>query len=120
MTNGDNADFTTSPTKPYHGIRIYLNRGNLRFEEAWFFHLNGAYKAIARDFDQDGDLDIAAISFFPDYERSPRESFVYLENQGGLNFTASGLDEADPFGHMQGLPDGVRVPGRACTWREVY
>ncbi len=93
VTNGDNADFTTSPTKPYHGIRIYLNRGNLRFEEAWFFHLNGAYKAIARDFDQDGDLDIAAISFFPDYERSPRESFVYLENQGGLNFTASTFPE---------------------------
>jgi len=93
VTNGDNADFSTSPTKPYHGIRIYLNRGNLRFEEAWFFHLNGAYKAIARDFDQDGDLDIAAISFFPDYDHSPRESFVYLENQGGMNFTASTFRE---------------------------
>jgi len=93
VTNGDNADFNTSPTKPYHGIRIYLNRGNLRFEEAWFFHLNGAYKAIARDFDQDGDLDIAAISFFPDYDHSPRESFVYLENQGGLRFSASTFRE---------------------------
>jgi len=93
VTNGDNADFSTSPTKPYHGIRIYLNRGNLRFEEAWFFHLNGAYKAIARDFDQDGDLDIAAISFFPDYDRSPRESFVYLENHGNLQFTASTFRE---------------------------
>ena len=93
VTNGDNADFSTSPTKPYHGIRIYLNRGNLRFEEAWFFHLNGAYKAIARDFDGDGDLDIAAISFFPDYDRSPRESFVYLENQGGWRFRASTFRE---------------------------
>ena len=44
------------------------------------------HKAVARDFDQDGDLDIAAISFFPDYEKSPEESFVYLENRGGLNF----------------------------------
>ena len=93
VTNGDNADFSTSPTKPYHGVRIYLNKGNLRFEEAWFFHLNGAYKAIARDFDQDGDLDIAAISFFPDYDKSPRESFVYLENQGGLQFTLSTFRE---------------------------
>jgi hypothetical protein len=94
VTNGDNGDFSTSPAKPYHGIRIYLNRGDLRFEEAWFFHLNGAYKAIARDFDRDGDLDIAAISFFPDYERSPRESFVYLENQGGtFQFKASTFRE---------------------------
>jgi hypothetical protein len=93
VTNGDNADFSTSPTKPYHGIRIYLNRGDLRFEEAWFYHLNGAYKAIARDFDKDGDLDVAAISFFPDYDHSPRESFVYWENLGGLNFSASTFRE---------------------------
>jgi hypothetical protein len=93
VTNGDNGDFSTSPTKPYHGIRIYLNRGGLRFEEACFFHLNGAYKAQARDFDQDGDLDIAAVSFFPDYEKSPRESFVYLENGGNLHFTASTFRE---------------------------
>lgn len=93
VTNGDNGDFSTAPTKPYHGIRIYRNQGDLRFEESWFFHLNGAYQALARDFDQDGDLDIAAISFFPDYEKSPRESFVYLENQGGLHFTASTFRE---------------------------
>jgi hypothetical protein len=93
VTNGDNGDFSTAPTKPYHGTRIYLNQGDLRFEEAWFFHQNGAYKAVARDFDQDGDLDIAAISFFPDYEKSPRESFVYLENQGGFRFTASTFRE---------------------------
>jgi len=93
VTNGDNGDFSTAPTKPYHGIRIYRNKGDLQFEESWFFHLNGAYKAVARDFDRDGDLDIAAISFFPDYEKSPRESFVYLENQGGLHFTASTFRE---------------------------
>jgi hypothetical protein len=40
------------------------------------------------DFDGDGDLDVAAMSFFPDYDKSPEESFVYLENQGGLKFTA--------------------------------
>jgi hypothetical protein len=41
------------------------------------------------DFDQDGDVDIAAISFFPDYKDSPEEGFVYLENKGGMNFEAS-------------------------------
>lgn len=88
VTNGDNGEYP-SPTKRYHGIRLYLNRGDLRFEEAFFYPLNGAFCARACDFDQDGDLDIAAISFFPDYEKSPRESFVYLENQGKLQFAAS-------------------------------
>jgi hypothetical protein len=85
--NGDRGDFECPPRK-YHGVRIYLNDGRWNFKEAFFYPLNGAYKAIATDFDGDGDLDIAAISFFPDYDKSPEESFVYLENRGGLQFTA--------------------------------
>mgnify|MGYP003670363546 CR=1 FL=1 len=82
---GDNAD--KSPIlKDYHGIYIFLNDGNLNFKEGYFYQLNGAYKAMPRDFDLDGDLDIAAISFFPDYLGHPEESFVYLENQGNLTF----------------------------------
>lgn len=92
-TNGDNGDYP-SPFKAYHGVRIFRNDGHNRFSEAWFYPLNGAFKAIARDFDGDGDLDIAAISFFPDYLRSPEESFVYLENHGDLRFTASSIPEA--------------------------
>lgn len=88
VTNGDNGEYA-SPTKRYHGIRIYLNNGDETFKETYFYPLNGAYKAMARDFDEDGDLDIAAISFFPDYEKSPAESFVFLENQGGLEFKAA-------------------------------
>ncbi len=78
---GDNAD-QTPILKPYHGIYIYLNDGKNRFEQSYFYALNGAYKAMANDYDLDGDLDIAAISFFPDYARYPEESFVYLENTG--------------------------------------
>ena len=91
--NGDNGEYP-SPFKRYHGLRIFLNDGHHHFREAWFFPLNGAFKALARDFDGDGDLDLAAISFFPDYGRSPEESFVYLENKGGLNFEASSPPEA--------------------------
>jgi len=82
--NGDLGDFVCPPKK-YHGIRIYLNDGKWNFKESWFYPLNGAFKAVAADFDGDGDLDIAAISFFPDYDKSPEESFVYLENVGGTN-----------------------------------
>ena len=85
VTNGDNGDLPVlaAPLKPYHGIRIYLNDGKNHFKEAWFHGMHGTYKAMARDFDGDGDLDIAAISFFPDYLHAPRESFIYFENQGG-------------------------------------
>ncbi|HTI68938.1 MAG TPA: VCBS repeat-containing protein [Candidatus Limnocylindria bacterium] len=91
-TNGDNGEYA-SCFKRYHGIRIYLNDGHQGFKESWFFPLNGAFKAIARDFDGDGDLDVAAISYFPDYEHSPEESFVYLENKGGLQFEPHTLAE---------------------------
>ncbi|MBI4664295.1 MAG: VCBS repeat-containing protein [Verrucomicrobia bacterium] len=86
-TNGDNGEYPAG-LKNYHGIRLYLNDRKNRFREAFFYPLNGAFKAIAADFDQDGDWDIASISYFPDYESSPEESFVYLENKGGLNFDA--------------------------------
>ena len=82
---GDNAD-KTPILKDYHGIYVFLNDGSLNFDQAYFYQLNGAYKAIPRDFDLDGDLDIAAISFFPDYTHYPEQSFIYLENKGNLVF----------------------------------
>lgn len=88
LANGDAADFP-QPPKSYHGIRIFLNRGGQRFEEAFFYPLHGAFKAVARDFDQDGDLDVAGIAFFPDFENRPMESFVYLENRGAMKFSAA-------------------------------
>jgi hypothetical protein len=93
--NGDNGDFTDliPPTKAYHGIRIYLNDGRNHFKEAWTYPMNGVYKAMARDFDGDGDLDIAAISFYPDYFHSARESFLYFENTGSLQFQAASFSE---------------------------
>jgi hypothetical protein len=93
VTSGDNADFPALP-KAYHGIRIYLDKGNTNYQEAFFYPLNGAFKSIARDFDKDGDLDIACISYFPDYRKSPEESFVYLESQGGMRFTARTFEDS--------------------------
>ncbi len=86
--SGDNAD-KTPILKKYHGVYIFLNDGKFNFKQAYFFHQNGAYKAIPRDYDQDGDLDIASISYFPDYLSNAKESFVYLENKGKLTFKAS-------------------------------
>ena len=87
-TSGDNADHSMI-LKPYHGVYLFLNQGDWTFEQAYFFPMPGAYRAIARDYDQDGDLDIAAIAFFADYARQPERGFVYLENPGNLNFIAA-------------------------------
>ncbi len=92
-TCGDNGDYSTI-LKPYHGIYIYLNDGNNHFKQHDFFPINGCYKAMARDFDDDGDLDIAAISFFADYAHQPEEGFVYLQNQGNNHFTPYSLPAA--------------------------
>lgn len=93
-TNGDNGDYY--PTlKRYHGVRIFLNDGTNAFEAEYFFPLNGAYRARAEDFDGDGDFDIAAVGFYPDFRDRPRESFVYLENQGDLSFDARTFEGYD-------------------------
>ena len=78
-TSGDNADY--SPVlKPYHGLRIFLNSGSNDFKEHWFYPMHGASQARVNDFDGDGDPDIAAISFFPDFKKHPEHGFIYLEN----------------------------------------
>ncbi|GAB3919031.1 FG-GAP repeat domain-containing protein [Larkinella terrae] len=84
LTNGDNWDYS-SVSKNYHGVRIYLNDKKDNFKEAWFYPLYGASKAVARDFDKDGDLDIAATSFYSNLAQ-PEQGFVYLKNEGRLNF----------------------------------
>ena len=87
-TCGDNADYSMV-LKPFHGIYVFVNDGANRFTQRVFFPLPGAFKALARDFDGDGDLDIAAIAFFADYDREPEAGFVYLENAGGWRLEAS-------------------------------
>ena len=84
-TNGDNADCSAT-LKPYHGVYIFINEGNNNFMEKYFYPLNGAFKVRANDYDQDGDIDLAAISFFPNYSNLVNENFVYLENISTQNF----------------------------------
>ena len=94
-TCGDNADYSVV-FKPYHGVYIFLNDKTNHFNQKYFFPINGCYKAIARDYDNDGDLDIAAISFFADYEHQPEEGFVYLKNEGNFNFSPYSIPGAQP------------------------
>lgn len=91
-TCGDNADYSVV-LKYYHGVYVYLNDGSSSYKQAFFFPLNGAFKALSRDFDKDGDLDIAAISYFPDVKDQPQEGFVYLEQSATMNFIPTYIKE---------------------------
>jgi len=88
--NGDNGDSDPYNTlKRDHGIRIYLNRGDFNFEEAYFYPMYGVYGAEVEDFDQDGDLDIAAIAYHPNFDAETPENFVFLEQTSTLAFDPS-------------------------------
>jgi hypothetical protein len=82
VANGDNADYSRI-IKPYHGITIYLNKGNFQFEETTFIPYPGVLHCLAYDFDQDGDFDLAATSFFPGDDTHPYSPFKYFEQVGG-------------------------------------
>ena len=72
--------------KPYHGLYIFTNTGNWNFKQSYFYPINGCTKAIAADFDGDGDLDIATSAYFADLKTQPAESFVYFEQDKNLHF----------------------------------
>lgn len=94
-TAGDNGDFTDI-LKPYHGVYIFLNDGKNNFNQRYFYPINGCFKAIARDFDGDGNIDIAAISFYPS-SLELEESFTFLKNNGDFKFQPYSLPEGSRF-----------------------
>lgn len=90
-TCGDNADYSMV-LKPYHGIYVYINKGDWKFDLGWKFPVNGCTKAVAADFNGDGKLDIASIAFFADFKNRPAEKFLYFEaDPKTLNFTAHAI-----------------------------
>jgi hypothetical protein len=97
ISNGDNADYSHSK-KAYHGVHIFLNDHRNNFKESYFYPAYGASKTVARDFDQDGDLDLAMIAFFAENDKGKIETFLYFQNQGNLTFKVSNLQ----------IPDGGR------------
>jgi hypothetical protein len=92
-SNGDNYDYQPIP-KPYHGIRIFENRGNNEFSEAWFYPMDGAYGVEADDFDGDGDIDLAAIAYFIPPAKRSIYSFVYLEQEDKGKFQPFGFEKS--------------------------
>ena len=83
--NGDNFDHSQI-LKPYHGIRIFENDGENRFERKYFYPIYGAAKAQAHDFDLDGDLDLIVASNFADLQNNPERGIMYFECTGPYQY----------------------------------
>jgi hypothetical protein len=80
LVNGDNAD-QSQILKNYHGIRIFENDGKRKFTEKWFYPMHGASGLEVGDFDQDGDMDLFVISFFPDSNEVPKQDLIYFRQE---------------------------------------
>jgi hypothetical protein len=84
--NGDAFDYIPPQGKPWHGLQWFENKGNLDFEYHRICDLVGAYSLRPADVDQDGDLDLFAVSAFNLWEDLGAQSFIWLENQGDMQY----------------------------------
>lgn len=89
-TCGDNSDYSRI-LKPYHGVYVFTNQGDFKFKQTFFYHINGATKAVAADFNGDKKPDIAVIAFFSDLKENPAEGFTYLEQTSAGAFVPHNL-----------------------------
>ncbi|WP_259066714.1 FG-GAP repeat domain-containing protein [Mucilaginibacter sp. X4EP1] len=126
-TCGDNSDYS-KVLKPYHGVYIFTNQGDWKFKQTYFYHIDGCTKAIAADFADNGNLDIATIAFFADFKNHPGAGFTYLEQKGLNKFIAHELP-VDAYGRwltmevgdidQDGKPDVIlgnfAIPGRGLV-----
>jgi hypothetical protein len=95
-TNGDAVD--SFQVKPFHAVRWLENRGSFPFDEHVLTTMPGVYKAVAADFDDDQDMDVAALALPPENVRMeasqrppPYDLMVFLEQ------TTTGKFERHPM-----------------------
>ena len=93
-TNGDAFDYMPPQARPWHGIQWLENKGNLEFEYHRICNFAGAYDASPVDIDKDGDLDLFAVSSFNSWEDPNAQSFIWLENNGSMQFTLHNIANA--------------------------
>jgi hypothetical protein len=89
---GDNLEDLHSYPQAYHGCLWLENLGGWIFREERIASFGGTYAAAPGDFDADGDLDVALVSMFNDWDRPGHASLIWLENDGHQKFTPWQID----------------------------
>ncbi|MCK5101849.1 MAG: VCBS repeat-containing protein [Cyclobacteriaceae bacterium] len=92
--NGDAFDYIPPQGKPWHGLQWFENKGNLNFEYHRICTLIGAYSLRPSDIDQDGDIDLFAVSAFNLWEEPTSQSFIWMENIGDTQFMKRDITNA--------------------------
>ena len=88
LTNGDSLD-APYLLRPDHGITWLENRGAYPYTPHRLADVYGAGSPVAADFDSDGDLDVACVSFLPG-EFFPQRGPLRLDSVLLLEQTAPG------------------------------
>jgi len=85
-SNGDAFDYIPPQGRPWHGIQWLENKGNIEFEFHRLTNFTGATNVRPADVDNDGDIDLFAVSAFNIWDDPASQSFILLENDGMMNF----------------------------------
>ena len=85
-TNGDAFDYIPPQGRPWHGVQWLENKGNVNFVFHRICDFTGTTNVRAADIDNDGDIDLFAVSAFNIWSDPKSYSFIWLENTGHENF----------------------------------
>jgi hypothetical protein len=87
FTNGDAFDYLPPRPRPWHSVQWLENKGNFQFEHHPIGRFEGASGAVAADVDDDGDMDVVAVSCYNFWEKPESQSMIWFENDGKMDFT---------------------------------
>jgi hypothetical protein len=103
-TNGDAFDYIPPMGRPWHGVQWLENQGNLKFEFHRLCNFAGAYNCRPADIDLDSDIDLFVVSGFNFWDNPESQSFIWLENMGGMNFKKRNITNSPT--HLLSLETG--------------
>ncbi len=88
-SNGDGYGPTTLPgPRPWHGVQWLENKGEGNFHYHHIGKLAGAYSPIGMDVDNDGAMDVVAVSSFNNWWDPNAVSMMWFRNEGNLQFSS--------------------------------
>ncbi len=98
-TNGDT--FDSNLMKPYHGIWLLRNQGNLEFQAEQLQKAPGVHRALPADVDQDGRIDIIAcavlpVAALPQKEQPQPASLMWLRQTESGSFQPFRISDTTP------------------------